>query len=161
MRRGDVLVRVRLDPDGHPQHDRRAHAEARRSVRQPVYLGQRVNHDPPDPGPQRAIKLGVRLVVAMQADVLRRCAGPQHDSQLTAGAGIQAQPVAGKPAGHLGAEERLARVVDVGAAAEVGKRMVECVPEGHRPGPEIGLVEHVRRRAVLGREIPDIDPADL
>ena len=39
--------------------------------------------------------------------------------------------------------------------------MRESVSEGHRPGPEVGFVEHVRGRAVLGREVADVNPAHL
>ena len=38
---------------------------------------------------------------------------------------------------------------------------MERVTERHRPGTEIRFVKHVRGGAVLGGEIPDVDPTDL
>ena len=158
---GDVLVRVGFHPHGHPQQDRRPDPVPRGGVGEPVDLRHRVDDDPPDPGLHRPVQLGVGLVVAMQADGVRGHAGPEQHSQLAAGTGVHAQPVLHQPARHLGAQERLAGVVDVGPAAQLRERVPEGVPEGHRPAPEVGLVEHVRWRAVLGREVPDVDPAHL
>ena len=53
----------------------------------------------------------------------------------------------------VGAQERLAGVVDV-----VGR---ERLAEGAGAGPEVGLVEDVRRRAVLGGQVAHVDAADV
>ena len=150
-----------LHTDGHPEQDRYPHAVLCRDAGQPADLRQRVDDDPPDSPGHRPLELGVGLVVAVQADVPAGLAGPLQHGQLAAGAGIQPYPVVGQPAGHLGAQERLARVVDVGAAAQVRERIPESVAEGHGPGPEVGLIEHVYRGAVLRREVADADPAHL
>ena len=85
------------------------------------------------------------LVVAVEADPGRVEAGPQRDGQLAAGADVEAEPLLGDPAGDRGAEERLAGVEDVVRR--------ERVAEGPGPGPEVGLVEDVRRGAVLGDQV--------
>ena len=60
---------------------------------------------------------------------------PEHTSRLS--------PSSCDPAGDRRAQERLAGVVDVAAR--------EAVAEGAGPGAEVGLVQDVRRRPVLGR----------
>ena len=62
-------------------------------------------------------------------------------------------PSSRHPAGHRGAEERLAGVEDVVAGERVAERA--------GPGPEVGLVEDVRRGAVLGDQLGQRHPADL
>ena len=86
---------------------------------------------------------------------------PQRHGELAAGAGVQAQALLDHPAGDLGAQERLARVVHVGAAAQVGEGGVERRREVAGPGPEVRLVDHVGGGAVLGRDGDHVDVRDL
>ena len=150
--RGDVLVGVRLHAGGDPHHHLGGALEVLGDLGEPLDLGEAVDDDPADAGVDGAAQLGVRLVVAVVADPGRVEAGAQRDGQLAAGADIQAQPLLVDPAGHGGAEEGLAGVEDV----EGGERVAE------RPGagPQVVLVEHVRRGHVLGDEVCHRHPAD-
>ncbi len=130
------------------------------TVGQPVDLGQRVDHDAADAGVDRALQLGAGLVVAVQPDRGRVEPRPQGDGELGAGAGVEPQALLRHPARHLGAQERLAGVVDVGAAAQVRERRVEGRREIPRAGTEVVLVEHVDRRAVVAGDLPDVEPGD-
>ena len=114
----DVLVGVRLDADGDPQQHRHATAVPAPGLGHPGDLVDAVDDDPADAGRHRPVDLGIALVVAVQADSLRRHPRPQGDRQLAAAAGVDRQPVLDHPARDGGAEERLARVVDVGVAVE-------------------------------------------
>ena len=120
---------------------------------QPLDLVERVDDDPADAGLHRAAQLPGGLVVAVVADPRRVEPGPQRDGQLTGRAHVEAQPLLRDPARDRRAQEGLAGVVDV----VVGERLPE------RPGarPEVGLVEDVRRGAVLGDQVAQVDAADL
>ena len=146
VRRRDVLVGVRLDADGDPHHDGRAtpcsRGERRRRGRSRRGSRRRCGRRRPR---ARAVDLGVATCCCRAGRSARRDTGAQRDGELAAGAGVEAQPLLGDPAGDRVAEERLARVVDVGAAAEVGEGVVEGVAEGAGPGAEVGLVERRRR----------------
>ena len=146
---GDVLVGVRLDPGGDPHHDPWTHAESA-GVDQPpdaLDLVEGVRDDPTDAGVQRQLELGFALVVAVQTDRARIDPGPQGHGQLTAGAHVHAEPLLGHPAGDRGAQEGLARVVDVPAGERRGE-----VPG---PGAQVVLVEHVDRGAELFGDLGD------
>ena len=91
----------------------------------------------------------------MQAEPRRRHAGPHGDRELAAGADVEPQVVVADPARHLGAEEGLAGVVDVGAAAEIGEDLGVGVAEVAGPGAEVGLVEDVGGGAELACEVVD------
>ena len=125
VRGGDELVGVRLDADGRADQHRHRRAAGRhaaaRQRHQPVDLVEGVDDDVPDPGVDGQLQLDQRLVVAVQRDPLGREAGGQREGELVAAAGVQVQAVVGDPAGDLAAEERLRRVVDVGAGEGVAK----------------------------------------
>ena len=90
--RRDVLVRVRLDADRHAQQHGRADAGlARRGRRRRSTSSRESTTIRPDAGGERPAQLGVRLVVAVQPDPLRRDPGPQRDGELPAGAHVEAQ----------------------------------------------------------------------
>ena len=119
---------------------------------QPLDLVERVDDDPADAEPDRALELRLALVVAVEADPGHVDAGPLGDSQLAARADVEVQPLLRRPGGGGGAEERLAGVEDVVRR--------ERLLEGPGPGPEVVLVEDVRRRAVLGDEVCEPDTPD-
>jgi hypothetical protein len=158
--RRDELVGVCLDADGHAHHDPRGDAEPPGDGGEPVDLVERVDDDPADAVPQRRVQLRHRLVVAVQAESLPRHTGPHGHRELAAGADVEPQIVVADPAGHLRAEEGLARVVDVGAAAEVAEHLGVGVAEVASPGPEVGLVEEVCRCAELAGQVLDGDTPD-
>ena len=87
----------------------------------------------PTPASSARVDLGVGLVVAVQADVRAGHAAAQRDRQLATGRGVDAQALLVHPAGDSGAEERLARVVDVDVGADRGEGPREALAEG--PGP--------------------------
>ena len=158
--RRDVLVPARVDARRDPDHHRRAHARRRRGVGDPVHLAEGVDDDAPDAGRERPRDLGVGLVVAVQADVRPGHARAQGDGQLATRRGVDAQALLVRPAGDSGAQERLARVVHVDVGADPGEGPREALAEGPRPRPEVGLVQHVGRGAVLGGQGAQVDPGD-
>ena len=111
----------------------------------PLDLVEGVHDDPADSGVERALELGRGLVVAVVADPGRVEARAQGDGQLTGAAHVEAQSLVGDPARDRRAEEGLARVVDVVRR--------ERLAEGPGARAEVGLVEHVRRRPVLGDQV--------
>ncbi len=157
VRGRDVLVGVRLHADRHPQQHRHATAVPLPRGGHPADLVDAVDDHPADPGGHGAVDLRVALVVAVQADSLWRHTSPQRHRELATTAGVHGQPVLGHPASDRRAQERLAGVVDVGVAAE---RPPERIAIGHRPPAQVGLVQHVRRGAVLARDVADVHAAD-
>ena len=156
---GDELVGVRLDADGHPHHDRGHDAELGRDGGDPVDLVERVDDDPPHPVGQRLADLGGGLVVAVEADPLRREAGALRDRQLATRAHVEVQALVGDPARHGRAEERLARVVDVGTGQPVEGR-TEPVAELPCARTEVVFIQDVRSSAVLLGQGEHVDAAD-
>ncbi len=119
VRGGDVLVGVRLDADGDPDHHL-----GRRCVSRAIAVSRSISSNEsttirPTPASTARRSSGVGLVVAVQADPLRRHAGAQRHGQLAAGADVEAQPLLGDDADDRLAEERLARVEDVRAGERV------------------------------------------
>ena len=149
---GDVLVGVRLDAGGHAHHDGLGPAEPLGDLGQPLDLLEGVDDDPADAEGDRLLELGQALVVAVEADPGHVEAGPLGHRQLAAGADVEVEPLLRGPAGGGGAEERLAGVEDV----VVG----EGLAEGTGAGPEVGLVEDVRRRAVLRDQVGEAHSPD-
>ena len=142
VRGRDVLVGVRLDAGGDPDHHRCDHAALGGQLDQPGDLVLGVDDDPADAGVQRAGQLRLGLVVAVEPEPRRVGARPQRDGQLTAGADVEVEPLLHHPADDRRTEEGLAGVVDV--------EVLEALLERPRPGAEVVLVQHVRRAAVLG-----------
>ena len=165
VRCGDVLVAPGVHARGDADHDRGSSASAVGGVRgdgvgDAVHLDDRVDDDPADARVERAPDLRVGLVVAVQADVGPGHPGAQRDGQLAARRRVDPQPLLVRPAGHGGAQERLARVVHVDRGAHGAERGREGLPVAARPGPEVRLVEHVGGRAVLGGQRAQVHPAD-
>ncbi len=153
VRGGDELVGVRLDADGDPDQHLLPDALAGGDRGEALDLLVRVDHDVPDAGLHGVLQLVHRLVVAVQRDPLRRHPGGQRHRQLARAAHVEVEALLVQPAHDGLGEERLAGVVDVRLGAE-------GVPPGARPGPEVLLVQQVRRGAELGRQPLDVDPAD-
>ena len=124
--RRDVLVAARVHPGGHADHHRRAASRSRGDgVGDPVDLHERVDDDPADARVERPRDLRVRLVVAVQADVRAGDPGAQRDRELAARGGVDAQALLVHPARDRDGQERLARVVDVDARADLRERRLE------------------------------------
>ena len=152
VRGGDEVVGVRVHARGQPEHHGGAAAGLGRERGQVGELVERVHDDPAHARLEGGAQLGVRLVVAVQADVGRVDAGGQRDRQLAAGGGVHAQALLGRPAGGGEGEHGLAGVVDVRSPAQVGERGVEALAERAGAGAEVVLVHHEQRRAELRGE---------
>jgi hypothetical protein len=81
---------VRLHADGDTDHDVGAHLVFAREGGEAVDLLERVDDDPPHLGFYRPSQLSGRLVVAVQADPLRRETGGERDGQFAAAADVEA-----------------------------------------------------------------------
>ena len=89
-----------------------------------------------------------RLVVAVEADPLRRHPGGQRDGQLAAGADVEEQALLG---------DRSGRPPCTGTPCPRSRRRRRRRPPRNvaAAGPQVVLVEHVGRRAVLGGQVGD------
>ena len=157
---GDVLVGVGLDADGDPDHDRSHDAESLGRRGHPVDLLEGVDHDAAHPVSERSLDLGNALVVAVKADQVSRKSGADRHCQLSAGADVEVQAFFVDPPCHGGAQERLARVVDVGATAEILEGVVEGVLELPCARAEVVLVNDVCRCAELAGHLADVEATD-
>ena len=144
MRGGYVLMRGGLHARGDANQDSRPAAGPGRSGKagQAPDLLERIGHDMPDPGRQRALKLSRQLVAAVQRDHLSRHPGPERDLKLSAGADVDAEPLFGHPAKDRLAAERLGRVRHPGTGAECLVELAAATPEvrlvaGEKRGPEL------------------------
>ncbi len=147
---------MRLHAGGDPDQHALAHTCGLGDERQPGQLLERVEHHPADAGGHRPPQLLDRLVVAVKQDPVGREAGALGYGQLPAGAHVQGKPLGGHPAGDRDTEERLARVVDVAVGGTGAERDAPLAA----PLPEVILVQHVRRGAVLERQVADVDATD-
>ena len=148
----DVLVGVGLDARRHPDHDPGDGQPALDQRLEPVELGERVGHDPPDAGGQGGGQLLVGLVVAVEHDAGRREAGREGDVELAAGRDVEVQSFFGDESHHGRAEERLAGVGD-----RVGAEGGDVLPAA---GPEVRLVVDEQRRPEALGQLPEVAPAD-
>ena len=101
----------------------------------------------PIAGGDRPLELGDALVVAVEAEARGIRAGGEGDGELAAGAHVDREPLLGHPADHLGAEERLAGVVDARLHAVQRRGRAERVERAARVRADLVLVEDVERRA--------------
>src|SRR3954469_23773742 len=108
-----TVARISTGTGAPPAATRSAASGARGG--QPVDLVEGVEDDVADARLDRQPELDQRLVVAVQRDPLGGEPGGQREGQLVAAARVQVQAVVGDPARDLAAEERLRRVVHVGA----------------------------------------------
>ena len=155
---GDVLVPARVDAGRHAQHDVGDDAAFGRDRIDQGELGQGVDDQVADPVVQGQADLLARLVVAVQPDAGPGDACRQRRRQLALRARVDSQPLHRGGARHGDAQERLARVVDVGLG-QVGEGLLHRrLPGACAPG-EFGLVQHVQGRAELGDELADRHPA--
>lgn len=126
----------------------------------PSDLGGVVEHDGADAGLDRAVDLGERLVVAVEPHAGGVDSGGPGHGELAAGADVDGHARLGHPAGDLGGEERLGRVVDRRRRADAGRLALERADGLDRAGTGVVLVEDVERRAVRRHEVGDGDAAE-
>ena len=126
----------------------------------PLELVQAVHHNAAKVHVQGTVDLSVRLVIAMQTQILTLDPSPCGNSQLATRAGVQTQAFRVHPAGDLGGQECLACVVHVHAAANVLECVVKGVLEHPRPSAEVVLAHDEQGRAKLCLELADRDSAD-
>ncbi len=107
----DELVRVRLDTDGDADQDVLHDAAAGRDLVEALDLDHRVEHDVPDPGRDGGVEFGDGLVVAVHRDPLGGEAGMQCDGQFTRRTRRPSTGPRRAPAGDLGGQEGLRRIV--------------------------------------------------
>jgi hypothetical protein len=142
--RGQEVVRLgvhaAVDPD---QHGLRA-AAALDDRREPLDLDETVDDDRPDPDLDRALELGDRLVVAVEAETRGIGARRERHGELAAGAHVDREPLFGDPPHHLGAEEGLAGVVDPRLHAVQRRRGAERIERPPRGGAHLVLVQDVQ-----------------
>ena len=132
VRGGDELVGVRLDADGHPDQHRDATGAARRGERgQPGDLVERVEHDARRSRPRPRRSSAVDLLLPCSAI---RSAGKPARSATASSPPLQTsrrRPSVGHPAGDLGAQERLGRVVHAASAPNAAAK--SAAGRGSRP----------------------------
>ena len=158
--RRDELVGVGLHADRDPDEHRRHDSELARDGGDTLDLVEGVDDDAAHALVERRADLGDALVVAVQADPLPRHAGPQCDGELTAGADVEVQPLVVDPPGHLGAEERLAGIEDVGPTRETVEHLGIRLLEIPCARTEVILVDDVCRGAELSCQLGDAHSAD-
>src|SRR5665647_3169236 len=157
---GDVFVGVCLDADGDADHDGCHDIEPLGRSGHPLDLIEGVDDDAADSVSQRSLDLGNALVVAVEADSMAGKTGSDRHGQLTAGADVQPQALLVDPPRHRSAQERLAGVVDVGAAAEIMEALIESLFELLCTRPEVVLVNDVCRCAEVFRDLADVEATD-
>ena len=152
---------MRFHTDGDPEHDGRDHPHLAGQCHDPVDLVIRVHDDPAHAIGEGRAQLIDRFVVAVEADSGAGEADALRDGQLATGADVQTQSLLKHPPSHRGAQERLARVVDVGAAAQPVESLGILRAESACPGPEVVLVEDVCRGAVVRGQGRDVNAPDF
>ena len=158
VRGGDELVGVRLDPHGDPDHHRHRW-QAGQDPRlgdpgQSADLMEGVDDDRADPGLDGHHQLGVGLVRSVQRDPMRRESALERQRQLATGAHVETEALLVQPPDDGRRQERLARVVHVARGAE---RVGEVLASR----PEVVLVQHHQRRAVLFGQRHRVHPGEL
>ena len=117
-----------------------------------VELVERVDDDATDPAAAGHPQLVEALVVAVQHEAVGGEAGRERDVQLSPGGDVEPQPLLVDQAGHGKAEKRFGRV-DREPVAERRRGLTAA-------GPQVLLVVDEEWRAVLGREVEQVDSAD-
>src|SRR3954452_4746938 len=118
---GDVFVGVCFHPSSCPDHDPRPDLQLLSDSTKAADLVERVDDDPSDGGGQGITQLLGALVIAVQPDSAQIDSGALHDSQLTAGAHIDAEPFLGDPTRNRRTEEGFGGVIDVPSFKGFGK----------------------------------------
>ncbi len=108
---GKVLVGLRVNPAVEPQTHRLSTMVSRRGIRHPFDLDHAVDHDDADAGRDRPFDFGDRLVVSVETETGGVDAGGERDGKLSAAADVDVEAGLADPAGDLGGQEGLARVV--------------------------------------------------
>ena len=125
---------------------------AGRGIRDPAHLDHAVDHDRAHADRDRAVDLGEALVVAVEPEQCRVDPGRERHRELAAAGHVDPQARRDDPAGDLGAQERLAGVVDVRGPADAGELGVEGLADAGGAREHIQLVHDVDGRAELGDE---------
>src|SRR5690606_27790200 len=147
-----------LDPDRHADHHRRDDAEPGSGGLDPLDLIETVDDDLAHTVGECLLDLRATLVVAAHPNSLGGHAGAPGDRDPTTGCDVEPEAFIDDPSGDLGAQERLAGVVDVGTTAYLGERTCVVVAEGAGTAAEVLLVEDVGRGAELGSDRADVEP---
>jgi hypothetical protein len=120
-------------------------------------LGERVADHVPDSGRDRAAKLGLGLVVAVQVDAVRLEPRPQRHVQLAAGGDVDREALLGADPVGGGERRRLAREQNLEVVGAGG----ECLAVGAGAGADVVLGVDVGGRAQLARYLDQVAAADL
>ena len=154
--RSRISVRMRVNARRYPHQNVLRPPGGGANPFQQLQLVKAVHHDAPDAGHHRLRQLLRRLVVPVKIYLLRRH-GPGHrHRQLPAGHHIQAQPLLRKDARQRRIDIRLGSIhrLRIGIA---GRKSPGELPA---PRPQRRLVQRIKRRAVLLRQIQSIAPAN-
>ena len=132
-----------------PQHDVLHDTAGPGQAVEQLHLAEVVHHDPADAVVQGHLQLFRPLVVAVEVDVFRGYCRRLGDCQLAARHHVEPQPFLAHQTAQRRVDERLRGVEDLAVrvpAAELADELPADLPQGR-------LVEHVERRAELGREV--------
>jgi hypothetical protein len=140
---------VRVDPRGDLEQDPLRAIGHGRKLRD---LIRRVDDEPADSVVNGTQQLARRPAVAVHQDPLGREADRSRHDELPFGADTQGQAFLGNPASHRAAPERLGGVGDLMQALGLGVLAAA--------GPDVLLVDHVRRGTELLRDHGEADAAD-
>ncbi len=153
VRGGDELVGVGLDAHGHADEHVLDDTGLTGDRVEPVDLGERVEHDVPDPGGHGGLQFADGLVVAVHRDLPGGEAGVQGHGELTTGRDVERESFLMDPPRDLAAQERLRRVVHL-------RRRTEGLRDLPAAGAEVVLVDDEQRGAVLLGELGHRDAGD-
>ena len=147
-----VLVGVGLHPGCDPQQDGGGLRSARGQAFEAVELVERIDHDARHRRCDRGPQLVVGLVVAVHHEPLGGNARAQGDVQLAAGGDVEVEALLVGQRGHGPAQEGL---------GGVGDALTPCVAGLSAPDAQMGFVVDEQGRAEVGRQLADVDAADL
>jgi hypothetical protein len=160
VRGREEFVGVCVDAAVHPQAYGLHDAVPRGGGGDAVDFDRAVDHDRADAHPGGLVDFGQGLGVAVETEPGRVDAGGERHGQFSAGADVDVESVGHHPAGDLGGQEGLARVVDAHGSADAGELGFEGRAQFGRAGARIRLVDDVERSAELGGEGRRADSAD-
>ena len=160
-RGGQVFVGVREHPAVDAQPHRLHDAVTGGRLGDPLDLDDAVDDQHPDTGTDSPVDLCERLVVAVEAEAVWRDTGRERDGEFASAADIDVEAGLGDPAGDLGAEERLARVVHLGGGSDAGELSGEGIMGEAGAVADIRLIHRVDGGAELPRNLDRAHSGDL